>query len=126
MSTLRCPHCDAPSFERNSEQLSPLLRKSWYRCDNLACGHTFVSFTEIRYTLTPPATPRPGVWLPLSQHAQQRREMAEVFKLPTVAAQLPDGAPSQMQRAPLVAECTRVKGTWNFVALACKPGRTAA
>ncbi|MDZ4237329.1 MAG: ogr/Delta-like zinc finger family protein [Hydrogenophaga sp.] len=91
MSALQCPHCEASSYVRSSEQLSPLLRKSWHRCSNSACGHTFVSFTEIRYTLSPSAAPRPGVWLPLSQHVQ-RKELAHVLKW---APQAQDNPPPQ-------------------------------
>lgn len=69
--TIVCPHCDAPAVTRTSEQMSPLLRKSWHWCQNRECGHRFASFTEIRYTLSPPATPRPGVALPLSRHVQR-------------------------------------------------------
>lgn len=68
---IACPHCGAPAVARTSEQMSPLLRKSWHWCKNRACGHRFASFTEIRYTLSPPAMPRPGVVLPLSRHVQR-------------------------------------------------------
>lgn len=72
MSALPCPHCSAAALVRTSQQLTPLIRKSWHRCENLQCGHTFVSFTEVAYTMSPSATPRPGVLLPLSQHVQRK------------------------------------------------------
>lgn len=72
MKPMACPHCGAPAVVRTSEQLTALLRKSWHRCKNRACGHSFASFTEIRYTLSPSATPRPGVALPLSRHVQRK------------------------------------------------------
>lgn len=68
MSAIRCPHCDAAGKVCAHQQQSPLTRKEWHRCENLECGHTFVSTTEVHYTVTPSATPRPGVILPLSSH----------------------------------------------------------
>lgn len=79
MRGLPCPHCHAPAKVRTSEQLSPLLRKSWLCCQNLECGHTFVTFTEFCYTLSPSATPRPGLALPLSPHVQ-RKDLEESMR----------------------------------------------
>lgn len=71
MSAIRCPHCDTVALMCDHQQQTPLSRKEWHRCTNLECGHTFVSFTEIQYTLSPAATPRPGVSLPRSQHVDR-------------------------------------------------------
>lgn len=71
MSAIRCPHCDAVALMCAKQQQTPLSRKEWHRCTNLECGHTFVSFTEIQYTLAPAAHPRPGVSLPRSQHVDR-------------------------------------------------------
>lgn len=70
-NVIACPHCGAPGHVRNSEQQSTLVRQSWHRCKNTACGHTFVTFTEIVLTLSPSAIPRPGVVLPLSPQVQR-------------------------------------------------------
>ena len=78
MSAIRCPHCDAMGAVCAHHQTSPLTLTEWLRCTNLECGHTFVSFTEVYYTVNPSATPRPGLNLPLyfdikaRQHAARR------------------------------------------------------
>lgn len=83
MSAMACPHCAAPARVRTSEQLSPLVRKSWHWCSNPACGHSFVTFTEIQCTLSPPAIPRPGVVLPLSHHIA-RRDLRDLLRVAPV------------------------------------------
>lgn len=88
MSAMACPHCGAPAIVRTSEQLSPLVRKAWHWCKNPSCGHTFVSFTEIRVTLSPSATPRAGVSLALSPHVH-RDELLDLLRSAPVWQDLP-------------------------------------
>lgn len=59
-----CPHCGTRSIIRSSEQISPLVREADYRCDNIACGHTFVVELAIVRTIVPSACPRAGIHLP--------------------------------------------------------------
>lgn len=73
---LPCPHCKWPSVIRTSEQMSVLTRQYVFCCANAECGHTFVATLEISRTLSPSATPDPGVNLPLSSHV--RRDMLRI------------------------------------------------
>jgi len=66
MSAIRCPHCDTSAHVCRNEQQTPMILKAWHQCQNIQCGHTFVSFTEIKYEISPAANPRPGVSLPPS------------------------------------------------------------
>lgn len=63
---IACPHCDSRAIVRNSEQMAPLCRELRFRCENDACGHTFVASLEIIRTITPSACPNPNVHLPLA------------------------------------------------------------
>lgn len=66
MSVLRinCPHCGSKARIRTSKQLSTLVRRSYCQCENLHCGHTFVTHTEVVGSLSPPAKENKGICLP--------------------------------------------------------------
>lgn len=59
-----CPHCDTRAIVRSSGQISPLVRELDYQCQNIACGHTFVSQLSIVRTIVASACPRAGIHLP--------------------------------------------------------------
>ncbi|ELE1782568.1 ogr/Delta-like zinc finger family protein [Salmonella enterica] len=54
---MRCPQCHATAKTRTSVELSDLVRKSYHQCQNLKCGLTFISMTEIYCTLNRPDLP---------------------------------------------------------------------
>lgn len=66
-----CPHCHSMAFTRSSRQATATLREAYLQCSNLYCGHTFKTLTEVVATLSPSATPNPGVHLRLSGKAAQ-------------------------------------------------------
>lgn len=66
MPGIDCPHCKTRAIARSSSALSPLYREIHFRCENDACGHTFVAGLEILRTVSPSRTPAPGVHLPFS------------------------------------------------------------
>lgn len=61
-----CPHCESSLIIRSSEQDSPLVKRIWLQCRNLACGFTAQGFLSIECEISPPATPNPKVNLPRS------------------------------------------------------------
>ena len=61
---MQCPHCGQRAIIRRSEQIDPLVREADYRCDNDACGHTFVVQMSIIRTIVPSACPSATVHLP--------------------------------------------------------------
>lgn len=60
-----CPHCGERAYARACKTYSPLLREVYFRCDNDACGHFFVTSMEIVRTTTPSRTPNPAIHLPV-------------------------------------------------------------
>jgi len=46
--------------------LSDLVKESILQCTNVHCGFTFTAMTHIDRELSPSATPRPGIDLPIS------------------------------------------------------------
>lgn len=61
---IACPHCNARSIVRSSEQITDLVRELRVNCDNDECGHTFVVQLSIIRTIRESATPNPSVHLP--------------------------------------------------------------
>lgn len=102
MSAIRCPHCGTSAPVRRSEQQNPLMFKAWHLCQNVQCGHTFVSFTEIKYEISPAATPRPGVSLPPSPNicrparAPHAARLARPLCNPFAPARQPALAPDRL------------------------------
>ncbi|WP_443749682.1 ogr/Delta-like zinc finger family protein [Asticcacaulis solisilvae] len=50
-----CPVCLSRSLIRASEDVSPTLRKIYYACGDVHCGHTWVAHLEFIATLSPSA-----------------------------------------------------------------------
>lgn len=61
-----CPHCESFLMIRSSEQESPLVKRIWLQCRNLACGFTAQGFLSIECEISPPAVPNEEVNLPRS------------------------------------------------------------
>lgn len=78
-----CPHCDSASHSVKLQHVSATTMSLGYCCSNAACGHRFVAVAEAVRTLSPPASPRPGVRLALDARID-RTGLAEVLRtLPT-------------------------------------------
>lgn len=67
---MKCPHCSTRSTIRSSEQISPLLQRSYCRCKNLLCGHTFTVLSQVSETLVQSAMPNPNIQIPISSRKQ--------------------------------------------------------
>ncbi|MBJ2354795.1 ogr/Delta-like zinc finger family protein, partial [Dickeya solani] len=44
---IKCPKCRAVAKTRTSQELSPLVRRSYHQCQNMLCGYCFTSMTHI-------------------------------------------------------------------------------
>jgi|GEM_PF-181264 len=73
----RCPHCGSWATVRHSVELSPTLRVLYFRCHELACGHTWKSHLEVVATISPSALPNPLIELPLSPRSEALRLLAD-------------------------------------------------
>ena len=62
----RCPHCNTPSFVRNSEQQSPTLTHVYLQCRNLPCSFAWRVDANAVVTLSPSGMPRKDIDLPSS------------------------------------------------------------
>jgi len=62
-----CPHCEADSFIRDSEQMTRTVREMKLICKNPHCGHTWLAYLTAERTLSPSAIPHPEVDLQVSQ-----------------------------------------------------------
>jgi hypothetical protein len=71
---MTCPHCKQIATRDSSRQLSSVTKEAYYQCKNLECGHTFKSYEQVVYTLSPSGTPDPTVYLPLSPRKQRQPE----------------------------------------------------
>lgn len=94
-----CPHCKQQAFIRTSEQMSPLLRELRYACRNHECGHTFVAYAEISYTLSPSAVPDPAINLPFSQHVKRRELIGQLTLAPQAQSRTAPGEAHQGDRS---------------------------
>ncbi|MGJ3445087.1 ogr/Delta-like zinc finger family protein [Enterobacter sp. PTB] len=47
----KCPECRTASKTRTSEYLSNAVQRSYHQCQNLQCGLTFCTLTEVTHTL---------------------------------------------------------------------------
>lgn len=81
---MRCPHCKKLARTETSHDVSAIVRRGFFACTNVACGHTFVAYAEIHYTLSPPATPDPKVRLPMSSTIQRRLLIEQLDSAPEV------------------------------------------
>lgn len=90
-----CPHCKQQALIRTSAQMSPLLRELRYVCRNDECGHTFVAYAEISYTLSPSAMPDPSINLPFSQHVKRSELIGQLTLAPQAQPLTATGEVSQ-------------------------------
>ncbi|WP_047237746.1 ogr/Delta-like zinc finger family protein [Chromobacterium subtsugae] len=89
-----CPHCDCVAYTRSSRYLSPLTQEEYLQCTNIVCGHNFALFRTVRETLSPPALPKAGIYIPMAtkqrlaeMHHEMRRKQAEnQLELPGLTA----------------------------------------
>lgn len=47
------------------------MRKGYFCCTNIECGHIFTAWLTAFETVSPSATPDPAVMLPLSTHVRR-------------------------------------------------------
>ena len=59
-----CPHCESSLIIRSSEQESPIVKRIYLQCKNLACGFTAQGFLSIESEISPPANPNRKINLP--------------------------------------------------------------
>lgn len=71
--SIRCPHCEGLAHVRTSKGLSRLVRECYLYCKDPECGHSFVAQVVIVRTLSPSASPRPDVHIPLAPPPNLRR-----------------------------------------------------
>lgn len=88
-----CPHCGTASVVRTSVQQTRLTREIVYACMNEECGHTFVGLLEVVRTLSPSATPDPGINLPLSSHVRRDLLQAQLAHARSAEHQTRNTAP---------------------------------
>lgn len=79
----RCPHCKAWALCRSSEQMSSTMRKGYFCCTNIECGHIFTAWLTAFETVSPSATPDPAVMLPLSTHVRRDHLRTQLDTAPT-------------------------------------------
>ncbi|WP_140918798.1 ogr/Delta-like zinc finger family protein [Limnobaculum xujianqingii] len=60
---IRCPRCRAIAKTRTSTELSQMTRRSYHQCQNMLCGCSFTSLTEIDGFLNE-TKPVPGASVP--------------------------------------------------------------
>lgn len=79
---MRCPHCEAWAYVRNSLQVTRLTRQAVFVCNNAECGHTFSVVSEVVHTISPSATPDPTVRLPISRNTQRALLQQQLQTMP--------------------------------------------
>lgn len=72
---INCPHCETRAIVRSSQQMLPTYRELRLRCDNDACGHTFVADLTITRTIVPSKMPNPAIHLPRAKLAPANDDM---------------------------------------------------
>lgn len=66
LPAISCPHCDAKSIVRTSEDVTNMVREIRLECTNGDCGHSFVAQLSVIRTIRPSRQPREGVKLPFA------------------------------------------------------------
>ncbi|RQS30285.1 hypothetical protein DIE03_15730 [Burkholderia sp. Bp8992] len=61
--TIECPACDGHIEARHSEPMSDTMRRLYFYCPD--CGFRAPASLEILYSLSPSASPRDGLDLPI-------------------------------------------------------------
>jgi len=89
---LGCPHCGQLGTIRTTTRLSSTVSQHYVLCNNLECGHAWRATTEADMTLSPSATPDPGVCLPLSTHIR-RDLLAQQIRSDNTVAYTPVNTP---------------------------------
>ena len=79
---MMCPHCGKYAYTRHSAQVTNTSRETIFQCRNWKCGHVFSAVTEINRTISPSATPNPGVVLPLSTHIKRQLLQTQLQTMP--------------------------------------------
>lgn len=64
LPTIACPHCRSKAIVRNSVEVTDLVRELRMTCENIDCGHVFVSQLSVIRTLRPADQPNPQVQIP--------------------------------------------------------------
>lgn len=75
----KCPHCGDTARRASCHPTSERMQKAFYQCNNLACGHTFMSMEEIVCTTLPSDNPNPDVHIPISPAKQVTPEQIDIF-----------------------------------------------
>jgi len=60
-----CPVCKESGTARTTEEISRTLRRLYYRCSNILCGHTWTAHLSFEGTLSPSRFGMPRVPLPM-------------------------------------------------------------
>ena len=60
---IKCPRCRAIAKTRTSVEMSKMTRRSYHQCQNMLCGCSFTSMTEIEGFLNE-TKPVPGAYVP--------------------------------------------------------------
>ena len=77
-----CPHCESTCLTRKTEQITRMYREITFVCNNIECGHVFVTSLAPIRTLSPSAMPNPEIDIPLSyRYAFKKRQADEHQKL---------------------------------------------
>lgn len=66
LPAISCPHCDAKSIVRTSNDVTNMVREIRFECTNGDCGHSFVGQLSVIRTIRPSRTPRESVKLPFA------------------------------------------------------------
>lgn len=70
-----CPHCGSRAQIRTSTGVSRTMRKVYFLCNKVPCGHSWVATLEAIRTISPSGLPDPSVDLPV----MERSEVEHVF-----------------------------------------------
>lgn len=70
---MNCPHCGTRADVSTSLEVSRTMREAYFKCRNLACGHTWMARLEAVRTISPSALADPGVNLPISSRREAER-----------------------------------------------------
>lgn len=61
----RCPHCTSIARVESKNAISPVYDELYFQCSNILCGHTWKAGLGFIHTISPSATPREDLNLPV-------------------------------------------------------------
>jgi len=64
----RCPHCSSVARVRTRKHITFTVDDLYFQCSNLWCGCSWKSQLSVLHIISPSATPREGLDIPVSPH----------------------------------------------------------